>query len=67
VLEDFSQSIIAQKLRMTMKVGDVIDTLNLALIASGCDSVRFEHKPRLVLNRITVRRDTQRRRSTTTS
>ena len=31
-----------------MKVGDVTDTLNIALSASGCDSVKVEHKPRLL-------------------
>jgi transposase InsO family protein len=31
-----------------MKVDDVTDTLNLALTASGCDSVKVEHKPRLL-------------------
>src|SRR4249920_941015 len=40
VLDDFSRYIIAWKLCTTMKVDDVIDTLNLALTASGCDTAR---------------------------
>lgn len=31
-----------------MKVEDVTDTLELALTASGCDTARVEHKPRLL-------------------
>tara|TARA_B100000378_G_scaffold190055_2_gene154449 strand:+ start:367 stop:819 length:453 start_codon:yes stop_codon:yes gene_type:complete len=31
-----------------MKVGDVTDTLNIALSASGCNSVKVKHKPRLL-------------------
>jgi transposase InsO family protein len=31
-----------------MKVEDVTDTLTLALTASGCDTARVEHKPRLL-------------------
>jgi len=31
-----------------MKVEDVTETLNLALTASGCDTARVEHKPRLL-------------------
>jgi putative transposase len=48
VLDDFSRYIIAWKLCTTMKVGDVTDTLNLALTASGCDGAKVEHKPRLL-------------------
>ena len=33
---------------MTMKAGDVTDTLELALTASGCDSARVLHKPKLL-------------------
>lgn len=31
-----------------MKAEDVTDTLQLALIASGCDQSRVFHKPRLL-------------------
>jgi transposase InsO family protein len=48
VLDDFSRYIIAWKLCTTMKAGDVTDTLELALQASGCDSARVRHKPKLL-------------------
>ena len=48
VLDDFSRYIIAWKLCTTMKAGDVTDTLELALTASGCDSARVLHKPKLL-------------------
>lgn len=48
VLDDFSRYIVAWKLCTTMNVDDVTDTLNLALTASGCDTARVEHKPRLL-------------------
>lgn len=48
VLDDFSRYIVAWKLCTTMKVEDVTDTLKLALTASGCDTARVEHKPRLL-------------------
>ena len=48
VLDDFSRFIIAWKLCTTMKASDVTDTLNLALVASGCDSAKVVHKPRLL-------------------
>jgi len=48
ILDDFSRYIIAFKLCSTMKAGDVTDTLNLALTASGCDQVSVRHKPRLL-------------------
>ncbi len=31
-----------------MKAGDVTDTLQMALVASGCDQVSVRHKPRLL-------------------
>ena len=31
-----------------MKTSDVIDTLNMALEASGCDQANVVHKPRLL-------------------
>jgi transposase InsO family protein len=48
ILDDFSRYIIAWKLCTTMKAEDVTDTLQLALTASGCDSARVVHKPRLL-------------------
>jgi transposase InsO family protein len=48
ILDDFSRYIIAWKLCTTMKAEDVTDTLQMALAASGCDSVRVVHKPRLL-------------------
>jgi putative transposase len=47
ILYDFSRYIIAWKLCASMKVEDVTDTLDLALAASGCNSVKVEHRPRL--------------------
>ncbi len=48
ILDDFSRYVVAWKLCTTMKAGDVTDTLELALAASGCDSVPVRHKPRLL-------------------
>ena len=48
ILDDYSRYIIAWKLCTTMKADDVTDTLNLALKASGCDSPKVLHKPRLL-------------------
>jgi len=48
ILDDFSRYIIAWKLCTTMKAGDVTDTLELALQASGCDQAHVVHKPRLL-------------------
>jgi transposase InsO family protein len=48
VLDDFSRYIIAWKLCATMKVGDVTETLDLALQASGLDHARVVHRPRLL-------------------
>ena len=48
VLDDFSRYLIAWKLCTTMRAEDVTDTLELALKASGCDSARVLHKPRLL-------------------
>jgi putative transposase len=48
ILDDYSRYIIAWKLCMNMKAGDVTDTLELALEASGCDSATVRHKPRLL-------------------
>jgi transposase InsO family protein len=48
VLDDYSRYIIAWKLCANMRAQDVTDTLDLALAASGCDSARVLHKPRLL-------------------
>src|SRR6201991_5134470 len=48
VLDDFSRYIIAWKLCTTMKAEDVTETLNLALVASGCNSARVMQRPRLL-------------------
>ncbi len=48
ILDDFSRYIIAWKLCTTMKAGDVTDTLELALQASGLDQVNVKHRPRLL-------------------
>jgi len=48
ILDDFSRYIIAWQLCTTMKAEDVIDTLELALQASGCDQANVVHKPRLL-------------------
>lgn len=48
ILDDYSRYIIAWKLCTTMKAGDVTDTLDLALTASGCDHAKVRHKPRLL-------------------
>jgi len=47
VLDDYSRYIIAWKLCTNMRAEDVTDTLDLALAASGCDSAKVLHKPRL--------------------
>ncbi|MBO9380479.1 IS3 family transposase [Sphingomonas histidinilytica] len=48
VLDDFSRYIIAWKLCTTMTAGDVTETLDMALRASGCDQARVQHRPRLL-------------------
>src|SRR5467141_175358 len=48
ILDDFSRYIIAWKLCTTMKVGDVTETLDLALQASGLDRAKVVHRPRLL-------------------
>ncbi len=48
ILDDFSRHIVEWKLCSTMKAGDVTDTLELALEASGCSSATVRHKPRLL-------------------
>src|SRR6202045_4490814 len=48
ILDDFSRCIITWKLCSTMKVGDVTETLDLALQASGLDRAKVVHRPRLL-------------------
>ena len=48
ILDDFSRYIVAWKLCTTMRAGDVTDTLELALAASGCDTAKVLHRPRLL-------------------
>ena len=48
ILDDYSRYIIVWKLCTTMKAGDVTETLELALEASGCDGAEVIHKPRLL-------------------
>ena len=48
ILDDYSRYIIAWRLCTTMQAGDVTQTLEVALQVSGCQSVRVEHKPRLL-------------------
>ena len=45
ILDDYSRYIVAWKLCTTMKAGNVTDTLELALKASGCDQATVFHKP----------------------
>ncbi len=44
ILDDFSRYIIAWKLCVTMKVGDVTEPLNLALHSSGLDHAPFHER-----------------------
>ena len=48
ILDDYSRYVIGWKLCGTMRAEDVTDTLDIALAASGCDSARVLHKPRLL-------------------
>jgi transposase InsO family protein len=48
ILDDFSRYIVAWKLCTSMRVGDVTDTLELALAASGCGNAKVVHRPRLL-------------------
>ena len=48
VLDDFSRFVVAWKLCSTMQASDVVETLDLALAASGLDQVRVRHRPRLL-------------------
>jgi putative transposase len=48
ILDDYSRYIVGWKLCGTMRAEDVTNTLDIALAASGCDSARVMHKPRLL-------------------
>jgi putative transposase len=48
ILDDFSRYIVAWKLCTTMKANDVTETLTMALRASGLDSAKVVHRPRLL-------------------
>jgi transposase InsO family protein len=48
VLDDFSRYILAWKLCTTMAASDVTETLEAALVVSGCDEVRVLHRSRLL-------------------
>ena len=48
VLDDFSRYVTAWKLCAGMSAGDVTDTLELALAASGRTQARVRHRPRLL-------------------
>jgi putative transposase len=48
VLDDFSRYIVGWKLCTNMGADDVSATLDIALAASGCDTVTVLHKPRLL-------------------
>ncbi len=48
VLDDHSRYIIAWKLCSTMRAQDVTETLDMALVSSGCDRAHVQHRPRLL-------------------
>jgi putative transposase len=48
ILDDYSRYVVGWKLCGTMQAEDVTDTLDIALAASGCDSAKVLHKPRLL-------------------
>ena len=48
MLDDFSRYVVAWKLCTTMRAEHVIDTLDLALAACGCDCPTVLHRPRLL-------------------
>ena len=48
ILDDYSHYIIAWKLCTNMRAEDVTDTIELALVASGCDQAVVRHMPRLL-------------------
>jgi putative transposase len=48
ILDDYSRYVVAWKLCTTMKAEDVTDTLTLALEATGLNTARVAHRPRLL-------------------
>ena len=48
ILDDYSRYVVGWKLCGTMRAEDVTDTLDIALAASGGDSAKVLHKPRLL-------------------
>jgi transposase InsO family protein len=48
ILDDYSRYVVAWKLCTNMRAEDVTDTLELALSASGRESARVRHMPRLL-------------------
>jgi transposase InsO family protein len=48
ILDDYSRYVVGWKLCGTMRAEDVTDTLDIALAASGCESAKVLHKPRLL-------------------
>ena len=48
ILDDYSRYIIAWKLCKTMTAPEVMETVDLALQASGCDQAQVAYKPRLL-------------------
>ena len=48
VLDDYSRYILSWKLTPTMNAGDVQETLQAALDATGLDHILVEHRPRLL-------------------
>src|SRR3546814_14806673 len=60
VLDDFSRYVILWKLCTTMRAGDVTDTLELSLEASGCASARMIHKPKLPMGPASIRSEERR-------
>ena len=48
ILDDYSRYIVSWRLCTTMKAQDVMDTIDDALAASGCDKPTVLHKPRLL-------------------
>ena len=48
ILDDYSRYVIGWKLCGNMRAEDVTDTLDIALAASGCDSAKVLHNPRLL-------------------
>lgn len=48
IFDDYSRYVVAWRLCTTMKATDVTDTLEDALVASGCNRATVAHRPRLL-------------------